>query len=61
MPLELDGLGDAAGRFEQVERDVAADVGPLVDAGRRAAAEQVAEDAVAENIAEGVEDVVDVA
>ena len=28
VPLELDGLGHAAGRFEQIERHVAADVAP---------------------------------
>ena len=61
VPHEADDLRRAAGGLEQVERHVAADVGALADRARRGpAAEEIAEEALAEDVAEGVEDVGDV-
>ena len=57
--LVLNGFGDPAGGFEQVERDVAAQVAALVGPPARPP-KQVAENAVAKNIAESGENVVDV-
>ena len=61
VPVELDDLGDPVGRLEQVERHRALDVLALVRPPPPAAAEQVAEQALAEDVAEGLEDVAHVA
>ena len=63
MAFEVDRAGDAAGRLDQVERHIAANVSPLADPSATAlpaATKQVAERAVAEDAAEGLEDVVEV-
>ena len=62
MPLELDDLGRAVGGLEQVQRHFATDVAAAAGRGGRrgAAAEEVAEEPFAEDVAEGVEDVADV-
>ncbi len=61
VPLELDDLGYAAGRFEQVERDRGTNIGaPSRPTAAPIAAEEIAENAVAKDVAEGREDVVDV-
>ena len=58
VPREADDLHRAVGGLDQVELDVAADVGALVDARRAAAAaEEIAEETLAEDVAEGAEDV----
>jgi hypothetical protein len=61
VALVVNGLADAAGRFQQIERDLALDVAAAPRAvAAPAAAEDIAKHAVAEDIAEGRENVVDV-
>ena len=62
VPLEMDDLGHAAGRFQQIERNIATDIGPLGPRRPprpRPPAEDVAEP-FAEDAAKGLENVVDV-
>ena len=59
VPHETDDLRRAVGGLDQVEPDFAMDVGALANPGgvAAAAAEEVAEKPLAENVAEGVQDV----
>ena len=61
VALELDCLGDAARRFQQIKPHFAADIATLASLPPSGAAENVAEDPPAQNIAERLEDFADVA